>query len=234
MAPRRPLLGAITPHHDVAAPLMEELYARLAEQLPSPERILLISPDHFRRGWSPITLRGAPWDDAAWGSLPADGAGAGALLRAGAARRQDDIFTGEHGITEHIPRIRSAFGQVPILPVMVRGEATDLQILAAARAMVPLLERGGLVLLSMDFSHYKPAAEARREDGRSMETIGGFQFNRLNGLDVDSVRGLRLFLLIMRLTGCTKSAVLGTGNSDDFMAPSSRTTGYATMIFSGR
>jgi len=38
----------------------------------------------------------------------------------------------------------------------------------------------------------------------------------------------------MRLTGCTKSSVLGTGNSDDFMAPSSRTTGYATMIFSGR
>ncbi|HCL79193.1 MAG TPA: AmmeMemoRadiSam system protein B, partial [Synergistaceae bacterium] len=217
------------PHHDLAAPLMDEVYGMLSRELPSPGRILLIAPDHYLRGRSAVTFRGAPWD-ASFGPLPEDRDGVRALERL--ARRQDDIFPGDHGVTEHIPRIRRAWGNVPVLPVMVRPEATDLQILAIAKALLPLLEEGAAVILSMDFSHYKPASEARREDERSTGAIRSFRFNDLNRLDIDCPRGARLFLQLMKLSGAAKSRVLATGNSDDFMAsPTARTTGYVTMIF---
>lgn len=218
------------PHHDLAAPLIEEAYRALSGEVPSPRRVLLISPDHYLRGRGALTFRGAPWE-APVGPLPQDADGVRALERV--ARRQDDIFLRDHGVTEHIPRIRRAWGAVPVLTVMVRPEATDLRILAAAKALLPLLEEGAVVILSMDFSHYKPAPVARLEDQRSAEAIRNFRFAELNGLDMDCSRGARLFLQLMKLAEATEARVLGTGNSDDFMAaPTSRTTGYVTMIFS--
>lgn len=224
-----PVVGAIAPHHNVAGALIDRLYERLREQAPAPERVVLIGPDHFMRARQNIVFSAADWRTPS-GLLRADAEGASSLK--GAALRQDGVPRRDHGITEHIPRIRQYFGDVPVLPIVVRSPATDLQVLRVRKALEALLRgRSGVVILSMDLSHYKPRAESDAEDDRSLAAIRAFRLRELNRLDVDCPRGARLFLTLLQSLGVTRSELLERSNSSDFLTNADRTTGHATVLF---
>ena len=109
--------------------------------------VILIGPDHFMRARQNIVFSAADWRTPS-GLLRADAEGASSLK--GAALRQDGVPRRDHGITEHIPRVRKFFGDVPVLPLVVKSCATDLQVLRVRRALEALLrERGGVVILSI-------------------------------------------------------------------------------------
>ena len=224
-----PVVGAVAPHHNVAGALIDRLYERIRERLPNPARVVLIGPDHFTRGRRNIVLSASPWRTPS-GPLRADPESA--LRLKGAAMRQDDVPRRDHGITEHIPRIRKFFGDVPVLPLVVKPGATDLQILRVRKILEALLRsRGGVVILSMDLSHYKPRAESDAEDERSLAAIRAFSLHELNALDVDCPRGARLFLTLLQGLGVVQSDLLERSNSADFLSDARRTTGHATLLF---
>ena len=223
------VVGAVAPHHNVAGALIDSLYERIREQVPRPARVILIGPDHFMRARQNIVFSAADWRTP-WGLLRADAEGASSLGRA--ALRQDDVPRRDHGITEHIPRIRKFFGDVPVLPLVVKSRATDLQVLRVRKVLEGLLrDRGGVVILSMDLSHYKPRAESDAEDERTLAAIRAFRLHELNGLDVDCPRGARLLLTLLQGLGAVRSELLERSNSADFLPIASRTTGHATVLF---
>lgn len=223
------VLGAIAPHHDVAGGLIDRLYEHMRGLSPNPARIILVGPDHFMRARQNIVFCGADWRTPS-GTLRADGVGA--LRLKGAALRHDAAPRRDHAITEHIPRLRRFFGDVPVLPLLIRPGATDLQILRVRKALEALLrEGGGLVILSMDLSHYKPRAESDAEDERSLEAIRAFRLRELNDLDVDCPRGARLLLTLLEELGIARSVILEHSNSADFLSDANRTTGHATVLF---
>ncbi|NLL37200.1 MAG: AmmeMemoRadiSam system protein B [Fretibacterium sp.] len=226
-----PLIGALSPHHDIAAPMIDALYVRLAELCPNPPRVVLIGPDHYLRARRNIVHCGHDWSTPS-GPLRADREGAERLQRTGAALSHDSIFSRDHSITEHIPRVRRFFGDVPVLPLLVRSSASDLQVLRVRRILELLLEDGGIVVLSMDLSHYKPRAQSDAEDEKSLRAIQNFELNRLNSLDIDSPRGARLFLSLMKALDATQTLLMERGNSSDTLSNATRTTGHATMLFS--
>lgn len=222
------VVGAIAPHHNVAAALNNQLYEHLRSIMPHPERIILIGPDHFLQAKQNIVYCSLPWKTD-YGVLRPDTEGINILKNA--ARRQDKIFR-DHSITEHIPFICRYFGDVPVLPVMIRNTATDFQILKVRRAMESLLKDGGLVILSMDFSHYKPRMESDAEDARSIDVLSNFRVGEIDSLDVDTRKGARLFITLMKSLGITESRLMGRSNSADYLSGSSnRTTGHATLLF---
>ena len=223
------VVGAVAPHHNVAGALIDRLYERIREQIPHPARVILIGPDHFMRARQNIVFSAADWRTPS-GLLRADAEGASSLK--GAALRQDGVTRRDHGITEHIPRVRKFFGDVPVLPLVVKSCATDLQVLRVRRALEALLrERGGVVILSMDLSHYKPRAESDAEDERTLAALCAFRLDELNGLDVDCSRGARLLLTLLQGLGAVRSELLERSNSADFLPNASRTTGHATVLF---
>lgn len=223
------VVGAIAPHHNVAGELIDRLYERIRQQNPHPTRVVLIGPDHFLRGQQNIVHSASDWQTPS-GLLHADTEGSERL--AGAALRQDSVPRRDHSIREHIPRVRKFFGDVPVLPLVVRSSATDLQILRVRKALEGLLRgRGGVVILSMDLSHYKPRAESDAEDERSLAAIRAFRLSELNDLDVDCPRGARLFLTLLQSLGSVRSELLERSNSADFLSDANRTTGHATVLF---
>ena len=225
-----PLVGGLAPHHDVAAPLIDGLYERLRSLCPNPARVVIIGPDHFGRAKRNVVVCAHDWTTPS-GVLRGDSLGAERVAGAGGALRQDAIFPLDHAVTEHIPRVRRFFGDVPVLPLLIRPPATDLQILRVRRVLETLLRDGGIVILSMDLSHYKPRAESDAEDDQSLAAIQRFELHRLNSLDVDTPRGARLFLSLMKALGATESRVLGRSNSADWLSNATRTTGHATVVF---
>ena len=129
-------------------------------------------------------------------------------------------------------RARRFFGDVPVLPLLIRPGATDLQVLRVRKALEALLrDSGGVVILSMDLSHYKPRAESDAEDERSLEALRAFRIRELNDLDVDCPRGARLLLTLLKSLGIARSEILERSNSADFLSDANRTTGHATVLF---
>ncbi len=223
------VVGAIAPHHDVAAPLNDALYAKLSSIMPKPKRIILIGPDHFLRAKQNIVYCASPWRTN-YGPLSPDIEGAEVMKRT--IRRQDEIFRRDHSITEHIPFIRRYFGDVPVLPVMVRPPATDLQILRVRRALENILKDGGIVILSMDFSHYKPREESDSEDAKSIEVLLAFKIEEIKSLDIDTRKGARLFMTLLKSLGVTESELMGRSNSADYIPKSANcSTGHVTLLF---
>ncbi len=221
-------VGALSPHHGVAGALIDRLYGRIAKISPSPARVIVIGPDHFRRAKRNIVVGASDWGKRS--ILRGDSEGA----RLSRLFRQDEVARRDHCVTEHIPRVARTFPDAVVLSVIVRPSATDLQILRACHALEVLLKDGsGVVILSMDLSHYKPREQSDAEDARTLEIIRDFRINDLNEADVDCPRGARLFLMLMRRLGCTCVEILERSNSNDFIkAASTSTTGHATAIFS--
>ena len=224
-----PIIGAIAPHHNVASPLNEELYSRISSISPHPSRIVLIGPDHLGRAKRNIVCCAAPWDTD-FGTLRPDTEGARML--GSSAARHDAIFPLDHAITEHIPFIRRYFGDVPVLPILIRSPASGLQLLRARCALQNILKEGGIVILSMDFSHYKPRDESDAEDERSIEVLRAFRINEIDSLDVDTKKGARLFAALLKSMGVTESELLGRSNSADYIPKSAMSsTGHVTLLF---
>jgi AmmeMemoRadiSam system protein B len=221
------VVGALSPHHGVAGALIDRLYARIKAIVPNPRRVIVIGPDHFRRAKHNIVVGASDWGAA--NVLHGDSEGA-SLSR---LPRQDEVARRDHCVTEHIPRIAKFFPGASVLSVIVKPYATDMQVFRACLALEKLMrDGGGVVILSMDLSHYKPREQSDAEDERSLDMIRGFRLNGLNVADIDCPRGARLFLMLMRRLGLTGTALLERSNSADFVKGSSdSTTGHATMLF---
>ena len=231
--PEGRIWGGVAPHHDRAGELLVRFYETLRRSGPSPRRILLLAPDHWRAGRGALTFCGASWETSR-GLVPADVEAVTALHALGIVGRNDELFLREHGVTVHLPLLAAFFPGVPVLPLVVRSSVSDLELLALRKALVPLLEAGGLVLLSMDLSHGKSSAEALRQDRRTLSVLTELRSGALRGLDLDCPRGSALFLSLVKDLGARRGVVLehttsalleGNGN-----APSPGTS-YATLLF---
>ena len=234
------IVGGIAPHHDVAGAMILRFYATLKASGLSPKRVVLIAPDHYRAGRSAVTVCGADWETAS-GTLRADAAAVGAIVRSGAATRDDRIFAREHGVTTHLPLIRQTFPDATVVPIVVRTSASDMQLLVLRKILLPFLRDGGLVLLSMDLSHGKPPRRAATEDERTLPTLLRGDGSALKGCDIDSPRGAALFLALVRDLGDSlrslrerneRGVVLEHTNSGVIRdRPKEPCTSYATMLF---
>ena len=234
------IVGGIVPHHDVAGAMILRFYATLKASGLSPKRVALIAPDHYRAGRRAVTVCGADWETAS-GTLRADAAAVGAIVRSGAATRDDRIFAREHGVTTHLPLIRETFPDATVIPLAIRTSASDMQLLVLRKLLLPFLRDGGLVILSMDLSHRKSPADAAREDARTLPALAGMDIQSLRGLDIDSPRGAALFLALVRDLGDSlrslrerneRGVVLEHTNSGVIRdRPKEPCTSYATMLF---
>lgn len=223
--------GGLAPHHDLAGGLLVRFYKALRRSAPSPRRVLLIAPDHYRGGRGALSFCGAPWETSR-GKVPADDEGVAVLEKLGVARRDDGLFVREHGVTVHLPLLAAFFPGVPVLPLAVRSSVSDLELLALRKILAPLWYAGGLVILSMDLSHGKRSAEALREDRRTLPVLSELRWKELQGLDLDCPRGSALVLALLNELGARRGVVLEHTTSaqlgENSEAPG---TSYATVLF---
>ena len=222
-------IGGIVPHHTVAEKMILDFYEQLSTITSEPKRVILLGPDHFNSGKTPVTLCGADWETPT-GTLSADQVLRDFLLDSQTATRQDEIFRREHSITVHIPFIHKYLKNAVVLPMIIQSRATDIQILTLRKQLLSFLQEGGVLLLSMDFSHYKTSNEADAEDLKTLSSIKNFTVKR--GLDIDCPRGTALFLGVMKDLGNTNISTLGHTNSGKILGKMNAScTSYFTLIF---
>ena len=109
--------GLIVNHHLLADKLIVRgLYLGATDK---PITIVLLSPNHFGRGYGPITVAAKDWRTPA-GYLHADQNVIDALAKAKAAEIDDRPFELEHGVTNILPFIKKLYPRAKIVPIIIK------------------------------------------------------------------------------------------------------------------
>ncbi|HMO46811.1 MAG TPA: AmmeMemoRadiSam system protein B [Rubrivivax sp.] len=160
--------GLVLPHHRVASDLIASGMVTAARGA-QPERIVLLTPDHFRRATRAFAT--TPRDfDTVLGRVAVDRRAVAALLRSPQVAASP-LFEREHGIGELLPYVARLFPGVPMLPVAVRIGATRAQWEHMAAQLAPWVTPRTLIIQSTDFSHYLTQEQARRHDQQMLHVI---------------------------------------------------------------
>ncbi len=164
----RVVSGLTVPHHLIAADLIARAF--LVARDSRYDRIVVLTPDHFKRSRRPFAATRLDFDTV-FGRVPTDGAVVDALLADKTLVEESDLFRREHGIGAVLPYVARFFPRTPIVPIAVAIGSNRDEWDALVAALGPLITERTLVLQSTDFSHYLPLPDAILRDQETMNVI---------------------------------------------------------------
>jgi len=232
---KQKITGVTVPHHLLAADMIASplLLASGGDY----ERILLLTPDHFRRATAPAATTTRRFRTV-WGDVPVDQK-AVRLLTKHELVEDSNLFSHEHGVHAILPFLAKWFPDVPVVPVAlhIRSRPEDWEKLADA--LVPLVSPRTLVIQSTDFSHYLSQPVAARKDQETLMALSYGDPAAIPALDqprhLDSKAAQWLQMTIQqRVHGIRAPVVIDNRNAIRYggRANEPRTTSYITQIYS--
>lgn len=225
--------GLTLPHHRVATDLIAAGMVTAARGA-RPERIVLLTPDHFRRATRAFAT--TPRDfDTVLGRVPTDRHAVAALLRSPQVATSQ-LFEREHGLGELLPYVARLFPGVPVLPVAVRIGATRAQWEHMVGQLMPWVTPRTLVIQSTDFSHYLPHDQARQRDQQMLNVIAAGNLEAMaraqQPAHLDSRGGQYIQMRLQALRFGAQPIVFGNYNSAERGATAPDvTTSYIAQVY---
>ncbi len=227
--------GVIVPHHLLAADVIASTLARLAGA--KPDRIIILSPDHYLRGKTLFTTTGRDLKTTVGVSGP-DRKLVESLRQLPNFAVNDPIFAAEHGIGAILPFVQMLWPKATVTPVLFRSNASardlqELQNLLAEQVKDP----NTLIIESTDFSHYLTAVQASVKDAQTISAISSGRPEEILNLrqpqNCDSLNILYLMKSIARSRTSRFELFIRKNSQDYFKTPLPETTSYLTYFISG-
>ena len=221
--------AGIAPHHGLASETIARFYDNMPRDV---ERVILLGPDHFKAGRNNVTICPLAWR-VGNNVLEVDDAATSALISKGGAAAESIPFRLEHSIGLHIVFINRYFPNSKVTALMVKNTALFRELSKLVPVVSELLmQKGTIIILSMDFSHDKMPEEAGHEDDKSVNSLLSFDSDNLEALDIDAPRAAWLFLEALKRRGTISGTLLERTNSSEITNRLDLLcTSYATMIF---
>jgi AmmeMemoRadiSam system protein B len=108
----------------------------------------------------------------------------------------------------------------------------DIALLMLRRKLQAMSGEGDLVILSMDFSHYKPPEAMAAEDARSLAALLRMRVPALSRADVDARRAAALVTLLLKDRGARRGELLERSDSSAILGRRVGSgTSYATILY---
>ncbi|HUF62069.1 MAG TPA: AmmeMemoRadiSam system protein B [Verrucomicrobiales bacterium] len=231
--PTRTVTGIVVPHHLVAADLMVLGFRAAAGR--EIRRILLLTPDHFKRSPAPVatTRRGF---ETIWGRVETDSAAVESLLAGDIAISESSLFDKEHGVHTLTPFIARLFPEALIVPVALRVDSKPEDWEPLIEALPAVVDEFTLIVQSTDFSHYLDARRARRCDQETLAVLAAGDpagvLKLRQPAHLDSRAAQYVHLMLQRRLGNSGHVVLANRNSQDYSPlHQNRTTSYVVQVF---
>jgi len=225
--------GLTLPHHRVASDLIAAGMLTAARGS-RPERIVMLTPDHFKRSTRAFATTARDFDTVL-GQVPADRRAAAALLQSPLVA-DSLLFEREHGLGELLPYVARLFPGVSVLPVAVRIGATRAQWEQMVELLKPWVTARTLIIQSTDFSHYLSRAQALRRDQQMLNVIAAGDLDAMaRARQPDHIDSRGSQYIQMRLQALHFGAtpiVFGNYNSADRGATGDdNTTSYVAQVY---
>ncbi len=228
-----PPSGLTLPHHALALDLMAEGLA--LARAGNYERIVLISPDHFRRSETAGAVAVRDFLTVL-GPVPADRA-ASLRLAKDPMISVSSLASHEHGFRAILPFLAKWFPGVPVVTLAVGIRTTPDEWQGLADALDPIVTERTLVIQSTDFSHYLTAEEARARDAETLAILASGDPDKIPSLDqpdhIDSKAAQWIQMTLQQRRGASL-AVVNNRNSVQYAAPGEpvrETTSYVTQVW---
>jgi AmmeMemoRadiSam system protein B len=160
--------GIVVPHHLVGVDLIVAAFE--AAKHGDYDRLILLSPDHFKLASRPFatTRRGF---ETALGPIQPDAEAAVALLKACPLVEDSDVFEREHGVQAILPIAARYFPKAKLLPVTLRIDSREEDWHELIKALKPLVTGRTLIVQSTDYSHYLPSDQAALRDQETLNVL---------------------------------------------------------------
>ncbi len=225
------MTGITVPHHLVAADLIARGFRCASGGIY--ERIILLSPDHFRRSRLPFaTSRGV--FETVFGDVACDEPAVGSLL-AGCPKAAA-LFSKEHGVHAVLPFVAKFFPKAKIVPAALRVDSKREDWLMLVDALAPLVDSKTLVVQSTDFSHYLDHGKARRRDEQTMNALALSDPEAVTHLrqpvHLDSKAAQFVQMALQRRVHNASPVVIANRNSQAYTKfRQERTTSYIVQVY---
>jgi len=233
----QPVTGVTVPHHLLAADMIADTLRLAAGH--RYKRILLFSPDHFRRGTTLCSTTLRPFKTVL-GDVPVDEDAVRSLL-GDPAVSESSLFSHEHGIQAILPFLARWFPGTPVVPMAldIRSKPEDWPALAAR--LKPLVTPDTLIVQSTDFSHYLSQPVAAERDQQTMRLLACGDAAAIPALgqpqNLDSKACQWLHMTLEReVNGIAAPVVVDNRNAIRYggRKDEPRTTSYITQVYSPR
>jgi poly-gamma-glutamate synthesis protein (capsule biosynthesis protein) len=231
-APALVVTGVTVPHHMLAA----DLIARgvLAAAAGSYDRILLLSPDHFRSLKTPFGITTADLETVN-GVLVADRLLAQNVLDASSMFSDIGSAPVEHGIHSVTPFIRAVFPAAQIVAVTTATYSTPEEWRAAAGVLGGLIGPKTLIVQSTDYSHFLPVEIAALRDQETLAALASGDPDAVLALNqpshMDSRASQFIQMTLQRRLYNAAPVIIANRNAHEYMPGPGGTTSYVVTVF---
>lgn len=229
------ITGITVPHHLLAADMIATTFRLAARQKPA--RIVILSPDHFRRGTTLISTTTRPFQTPL-GEVAIDAPAIRALLDSGLAA-ESNLFSHEHGVQALLPFVVNTFPNIPVVPLALDIRSTPEEWEKCATLIQAIITPETLIIQSTDFSHYLTQAVAATRDQQTLMLLAAGDIDGIrnlsqpDNLDSKAAQWLqmtlqrRVFKALPPVVVDNRNAIRYGGRQDE-----PRTTSYITQLHS--
>jgi AmmeMemoRadiSam system protein B len=231
-APKLTTTGITTPHHLLAADLIARAFWTTAGN--SYERIVILSPDHFRKSHHVLATTRRSFETV-FGFVSTDLNAAETLLNNNELVEESDLFASEHGIGALLPFVRYFLPDTPIVPVALSIGSTPKEWEAATEALTKIITPRTLVIQSTDFSHYLSPQVAAARDQETLNVLGEgnpsaiARLHQSNHLDSKAAQYVQMVL--QKSVFGSHASIIANRNQVEYAPLSTSTTSYVVVVY---
>ncbi|MBR1255185.1 AmmeMemoRadiSam system protein B [Bradyrhizobium sp. AUGA SZCCT0240] len=230
--PKLATTGITTPHHLLAADLIARAFWTTSGN--RYERIVILSPDHFRRSHHVIATTRQSFETV-FGLVPVDVEAVDNLLSDTNLAETSGLFASEHGIGAVLPFVRYFLPDTPIVPVTLSISSTPAEWEAAAELLRKIVTSRTLVVQSTDFSHYLPAPLASARDQETLNVLSDGSPSAIARLrqssHLDSKASQFVQMVLQKSVFGSHATIIGNRNQVEYAPLSRSTTSYIVVVY---
>jgi AmmeMemoRadiSam system protein B len=223
--------GITVPHHLLAADLIARGFWITSSM--KYDRILVLSPDHFRRSRRILATTTRSFDTV-FGTIDTDVEGARTLLQSDLVE-ESDLFEHEHGVAALLPFIKHFFPKVPLIAVTLSTGSFESDWTAAAQVLLRIITRHTLIVQSTDFSHYLLPQVAAARDQETLNVIAQGNPSAISALhqsnNLDSKAAQFVQMTLQASFFGAYPTVIANRNQVEYAPSSVSTTSYIVEVY---
>lgn len=226
--------GLVVPHHLVADKLIGRAFDIISNQKRKINRIVLVGPNHFEKGDKNI-LGCDKEIKTEVETLYSEEKFYSKLCKNGLTEMNCDVIINDHSIGNIIPFVGYYFDSPKIVSIVLKKNTDRESLDELSKLIGDFIEKEGVLIGSIDFSHYLKRGEADKMDEESLKMVEGRDYEQILISDndhFDCPPCLYLVLKTMDEIGVSKIEVFDHTNSGYIQNNAgSETTSYFTLGF---
>lgn len=225
----QPLPQAIVAPHAgyiYSGPIAASAYACLKKARDQIKRVIIVAPSH-RYPFTGIATSSADFFSTPLGEIPIDRAALQKIAVLPQIIQLDAAFASEHSLEVQLPFLQMQLTDFTLIPLLV-GMASPKEV---AEVLTMLwMEKGTLIVVSSDLSHYHEYQTAQQLDLITAQKILALDYNALDGEQACGYMGLQGLLLFVKQKGW-RAECLDLRNSGDTVGEKDYVVGYGAFHF---